>query len=132
MKTVQEQVERLLCGLSPLATNRFMRWMLVDPEHGVIRFATDEERPAIASVAALHDLAINCCVVPDKQKWAAAWDAAWAAACAANVPAARDAARAAARAAGGPAAWYAAWYAAWDAQLAKLNEIIAAEQQVAA
>lgn len=76
MQTVQEQVEHLLCGLSPLATHRFMHWLLVDPEQGVVRFATDAERPAIEAVAALHVRAINGDVVLGKE-WAAAWDAAW-------------------------------------------------------
>lgn len=127
MQTSQDQVEHLLCGLSPLATHRFMHWLLADPEHGVIRFATDAERPAIEAVAALHVRAINGDVVLDKE-WAAAraaaWDAAW--------DAAGAAAGAAARAAAWAAAGAAAWDAAWETQLDKLNEIIAAEQQVAA
>ena len=67
-----------------LLESQFLHWLLVDPEHGVIRFATEKERPAIEAVANLHQRAINGNVVLDEE-WAAAraaardaaWDAAW-------------------------------------------------------
>lgn len=72
-----------------LLQNKFMHWLLVDPEHGVIRFATDAERPAIEAVAALHLRAIHGEQVLDEE-WAAAWAAARAAASAAAINAQRD------------------------------------------
>ena len=86
--------------------SEFLHWLLVDPEHGVIRFATEDERPCIEAVADLHKRALQGNVVLDEEwrrAWDAArdaaWDAAWAAARDAAWAAARDAARDAARAA---------------------------------
>jgi hypothetical protein len=58
--------------------SQFLHWLLVDPEHGVIRFATEKERPAIEAVATLHERSLQGNVVLDKE-WDAAWAAAWAA-----------------------------------------------------
>jgi hypothetical protein len=106
-----------------LVVNQFLVWLLVDPLHGVIRFASkDSEREAINAVAKLH-LRVISGDPPDKSEWAAAraaagaaaGDAAWAAARDAAWDAARDAAWDAARAAARDAAWDAAGAAAWAA-----------------
>jgi hypothetical protein len=132
---------------------KFLHWLLVDPEHGVIRFAVDDrQRKIIDDVADLYSHWIGG-DKPDKKLWdaagaaagaaaRAAWDAAraaagaaaWAAAGDAAGDAAWDAARAA-RAAAGDAAWAAAWDAAraagdaaraFDFQAEKLIELLKA------
>jgi hypothetical protein len=99
--------------------NRFMVWLLIDPDHGVVRYADERGADAIRAVAALHERVAEGDTVTDaawtaarETAWTAAraaWDAAWYAAEAA----ARDAARAAGWAAAG-----AAGNAAWAARVA--------------
>ncbi len=77
---------------------RFLHWLLVDPEDGVIQYAQDEKeeqvKEAILSVADLYSRVMKGQEVTNEQ-WSAARGAAWAARDAAR-GAARDAARAAA------------------------------------
>jgi hypothetical protein len=96
---------------------RFARWLLVDPEHGVIRFAeTAGVRAAIDRVAELHALALAG-NPPSEQDWAAARGAAgaaWAACWAAR--ATRSAAW---------AAWAAWWAAEEEAAAVRAAEVVA-------
>ncbi|MGL5059295.1 MAG: hypothetical protein ACRC62_04870 [Microcoleus sp.] len=126
----------------------FLEWLLIDPEHGVIRFNNDL---SISKVAALLRATIDGKIISEEE-WAAAGDAAWdaagdaagaawdaaGAAAGAARDAARDAARGAARGAG-EAAWAAAraardaargaargaaWDAAREAQAKKILELL--------
>ena len=75
--------------------HQFTVWLLLDEQHGVIRFLeTDEERALMRRIANLHERSMEG-NRPSEDEWDAAWAAAWAAA--------RD------------AAWDAAWAAAWAA-----------------
>jgi hypothetical protein len=76
-----------------LVKNKFLHWLLVDPENGVIRF---NDAHAIRNVALLHERVINGVSVTDCE-WAAARDAARDAALAAARSAARSVARSVAR-----------------------------------
>ena len=100
--------------------HRFLYWLLVDPEDGVIQYAQDEEeeqvKEAILSVADLYSRVMKGQEVTNEQ-WSAAWAAAWAA---------RDAAWAASEAARG-AARAAARDAALKRQKQKLLELLAGE-----
>jgi hypothetical protein len=107
--------------------NRFLVWLLTDPEHGVIKYADEQGADAIRGVATLHQRVIDGGDVTDAE-WTAARETAWTAARAAGDAAwyaARDAARAAGWAAAG-AAGNAVWVAAWDAQANKLLELLRA------
>ncbi len=79
--------------------NRFLHWLLVDPEDGIVQHAqevgAERVKEAILSVADLHTRVIQGEEVPNEQ-WVAARDAARAAADAAAGAAANDAPRAAA------------------------------------
>ena len=95
--------------------SKFLYWLLVDKEHGVVKFADGEGLKAIQAVAGLHKRRLKG-DEPTPAAWSAAWSAAWAArAAAAN--AANAAAAGAARAAAGAAdpAANAAAGAAWSA-----------------
>ena len=86
--------------------NQFAHWMLLDPEHGVIRFAKKEKtKEAIERVGKMYGQAAMG-KTPDKQEWKDA--AAYAAAAAADADAAAYAADAAAAAYDAAAAAYAA------------------------
>ncbi len=128
--------------------HRFLYWLLVDPEDGVIQYAQDEEeeqvKEAILSVADLYSRVMKGQEVTNEQwsaargaAWAAreaargtargaAWAAAWAASESARVPVLPSAAWAAARAAS-EAAWAASWDAAIKRQKQKLLELLAGE-----
>ena len=106
---------------------QFALWLLVDPDHGVIRFTKhgSKQHAAIQNVARLYDE--NC---KDRELWEAAFkDAAWSAAHAAALAA--DAA--AWDIAGNSAAWAntTAW-AAWSAAEAAARSAAAAAAHVAA
>jgi hypothetical protein len=95
--------------------NRFMVWLLIDPDHGVVQYADERGADAIRAVAALHQRVAEGDTVTDAE-----WDAAQTAARAAEA-AARAAAEAAARAAAwaaARAAWDTAWATAWAAEAA--------------
>jgi len=91
-------------------TPRFLVWLLLDEQDGVIRFADEQGRKVISLVAGLYQRSIDGGEVADSE-----WDAARVAASDAARAAARDAARVAARVAARAAAWEAAREAAWDA-----------------
>ncbi len=98
---------------------RFLVWLLIDAQDGVIRFADEAGKEVIVLVAGLYQRLLHGGEVADSE-WAAAWDAASDAANGAGSGPARDAAWAAARDASSvassvasrDAAWDAAWYAA--------------------
>jgi hypothetical protein len=111
--------EQFLSAIKPGAdlnqvTDKFLHWLLIDPDDGVIRFAkTAKVKKAIQRVADLY--AKNLCgEIVTLQDWSLARTAAYAAAAAAYAAyaAAADAAAYAAYAAAYAAAAYAAAYAA--------------------
>jgi arabinose-5-phosphate isomerase len=72
--------ERFLDAFEPgkdysKAWHKFAIWILVDPQHGTIKHATQEEAEAIRNVANLHQQAANGIAVPQKD-WKKAADAA--------------------------------------------------------
>jgi hypothetical protein len=104
---------------------KFALWLLGDPADGVVRFATDDTRPAIELVIGLYRDWVKSGVHPSVEACRAARSAAWSAHAAAH--AAADAAWSATRSAA--AADTAAAYAAADAiarkrQAAKLLELL--------
>ena len=68
--------------------HQFVVWLLLDEQHGVIRFLeNDAERDLMRRIANLHERSIEGNRPSEDEwdaAWAAAWDAAWAAAWAAH------------------------------------------------
>ena len=120
--------------------NRFLHWLLVDPEDGIVQHAQDEGaervKEAILAVAALHSRVIKGEEVPNVQwdaaraaardagPYAAAWAAATGAAARAAVSAAARAAVSAAASDAASTAWNAPRTAAIKRQKDKLLELL--------